>query len=165
MMPLVVHIAGTRTLIHPNVELMDLAQDGVFGIYKAIKKFDLNRKTKFTSYAYWWIRLTINRANHPSRVILHENHQNALSREQNPARIVIDKEQEDLSKSKAKKLLSCLPPRERQVISLRFGLLGEPPKTLQSIGDILNITRERVRQIELKAVEKLKDFADSHYHM
>lgn len=56
-------------------------------------------------------------------------------------------------------LLSKLPEKERRVIELRFGLHGEEPKTLREIGDILQISRERVRQLEIKALRKLKSMA------
>jgi RNA polymerase primary sigma factor len=54
-------------------------------------------------------------------------------------------------------LLDTLEPREAQVIRLRFGLSGEEPKTLNDIGARLNLTRERVRQIETEALRKLRE--------
>jgi RNA polymerase primary sigma factor len=56
-----------------------------------------------------------------------------------------------------KKAIQCLSPKERQVISLRYGLEDGIMYTLEEIGKIFGITRERVRQIEIKALEKLKD--------
>ena len=53
-------------------------------------------------------------------------------------------------------LLSHLKPREMQLLSMRYGLDGEPPMKLKEIGDQLNISRERVRQIEQVALHKLK---------
>lgn len=55
-----------------------------------------------------------------------------------------------------KELLETLGDRERQVIRLRYGLDDEKPHTLEEIGEILGVTRERVRQIETKALEKLR---------
>jgi RNA polymerase primary sigma factor len=49
----------------------------------------------------------------------------------------------------------CLDPREKQVIEMRFGLADNPKKTLQQIGGILGVSRERVRQLEKRAIRKL----------
>jgi DNA-directed RNA polymerase, sigma subunit (sigma70/sigma32) len=56
-------------------------------------------------------------------------------------------------------MLDKLPEKERRVIELRFGLRGEEPKTLREIGEILNISRERVRQLETRALRKLRNMA------
>ena len=53
-------------------------------------------------------------------------------------------------------LVAELDEKERQVISMRFGLDGEDPRTLQEIGEALSLSRERIRQIESKAKEKLR---------
>ncbi len=53
-------------------------------------------------------------------------------------------------------ILSVLCPREAGVIKLRFGIAGEPMTTLEDIGARYNLTRERIRQIEAKALRKLK---------
>jgi RNA polymerase primary sigma factor len=58
-------------------------------------------------------------------------------------------------------LLSQIPPREQQVLRLRFGLDGEP-KTLEEIGGMLGLTRERVRQIEKQAKDRLRQRARMH---
>ncbi len=50
-----------------------------------------------------------------------------------------------------------LTPRERRVIELRYGLDGNPPKTLDEVGEIFGISRERVRQIQKEGMEKLRD--------
>ncbi|HEX4868611.1 MAG TPA: sigma-70 family RNA polymerase sigma factor [Acidimicrobiales bacterium] len=53
-------------------------------------------------------------------------------------------------------LLDYLNPREREILSLRFGLDGEQPLTLDEVGQLYNVTRERIRQIEAKALTKLR---------
>jgi RNA polymerase primary sigma factor len=55
-----------------------------------------------------------------------------------------------------RKIVAELDEKERQVIQMRFGLDGEEPLTLQEIGDALGLSRERIRQIESKAKEKLR---------
>ena len=56
--------------------------------------------------------------------------------------------------------LEALTEREREIIKLRFGLGGKAPLTLEDIGSIFNITRERVRQIQNKAINKLSEFSE-----
>jgi RNA polymerase primary sigma factor len=71
----------------------------------------------------------------------------------------ISLEQEILNKISKKDLinaLSSLKDREKEVLILRFGLNDDDPQTLEEIGKVYNVTRERVRQIEKKALEKLK---------
>lgn len=56
--------------------------------------------------------------------------------------------------------LSELSPREKSIIKLRYGLSGECPQTLEEIGNIMGITRERVRQIQNKCISKLRTFKE-----
>jgi RNA polymerase primary sigma factor len=55
-----------------------------------------------------------------------------------------------------RRALGELDAREREVMELRFGLRGDQPHTLQGIGDLLGLSRERVRQIESRAKERLR---------
>ncbi len=71
--------------------------------------------------------------------------------EENVLREVLEKE--------IKEILSKLPEKERKVIELRFGLGGNEPKTLREIGEILGVSRERVRQLETRALRKLRSLA------
>ena len=59
-----------------------------------------------------------------------------------------------------RELLGSLTEREQQVIRLRYGLGEERPQTLEEIGSMLGVTRERVRQIEARAMEKLRKQAE-----
>lgn len=59
-------------------------------------------------------------------------------------------------------VLADLSPREAGVISLRYGLYGERPRTLEEIGQVYGVTRERIRQIESKTMSKLRHPARSH---
>ncbi len=62
----------------------------------------------------------------------------------------------ELLRESIEEVLSSLDEREMKVLSLRFGLMGETPKTLEEVGKIFNVTRERIRQIEAKALRKLR---------
>ena len=54
------------------------------------------------------------------------------------------------------KLLAPLPAREREILTLRFGLDGGEPRTLEEVGQHFNLTRERIRQLQARAMSKLR---------
>ena len=60
-------------------------------------------------------------------------------------------------------MLGLLKPRERAVIELRFGLGSEEPQTLEEVGRRLNLSRERIRQIEERAKQKLRLMARTRH--
>jgi RNA polymerase primary sigma factor len=57
--------------------------------------------------------------------------------------------------------LDSLPDRERRVIELRFGLLGDQPRTLEEVGRAFGVTRERIRQIENHTLKKLEGLPEA----
>jgi RNA polymerase sigma factor (sigma-70 family) len=61
-----------------------------------------------------------------------------------------------MAKDDLRQLLAFLNPREREILSLRFGLAGDQPLTLDEVGRQFDVTRERIRQIEAKALTKLR---------
>ncbi len=61
-----------------------------------------------------------------------------------------------LQRSKVRAALATLPPREHDVLTLRFGLSGGEPHTLEQVGQVFHLTRERIRQIEAKALTRLR---------
>jgi len=65
----------------------------------------------------------------------------------------------DLRRRELQRALKVLTPRLRNVLELRFGLTGSEPKTLDEVGRILGITRERVRQLQVQALNELRAFA------
>lgn len=77
----------------------------------------------------------------------------------NDIEVEIDK---DSLKNDIHKILNILNPKEQKVLSFRFGLMGETPKTLDEVGKIFNIGRERVRQVEAKALRKLRRPSREH---
>ncbi len=58
-------------------------------------------------------------------------------------------------------VLAALPDRERQVIELRYGLCGQPPRTLEEVGREFGVTRERIRQIENNTLKKLESLPEA----
>ena len=69
---------------------------------------------------------------------------------------LLDSASQTLLEDQMRSVLGELADRERQVLAMRFGLNGEQPRTLEDIGVVLGVSRERVRQIEAKALRKLR---------
>ncbi len=68
---------------------------------------------------------------------------------------------ETLRRENVQSALAALPQREREVIEMRFGLTGGPPRTLEEVGRAFNVTRERIRQIENHTLKKLESLPEA----
>jgi RNA polymerase primary sigma factor len=68
---------------------------------------------------------------------------------------------ENLRRENVRKALDALPPREREVIEMRFGLKGHQARTLEEVGRAFGVTRERIRQIENNTLKKLENLPEA----
>ncbi|MBN2384040.1 sigma-70 family RNA polymerase sigma factor [bacterium] len=215
---LVIKIA--RNYLNAGISFSDILQEGNLGLIKAVDRYDHTRGTRFSTYATWWIKQSINRAIvHRNRIIRFPIHLSEklkrLQREidlvhQNEGRemtwveladllgypeetflLLLTSQQRILSldpipddneemlklqdvlpdqstphpineicKERLKKEIGCLlktlSNREQTVLQLRYGINVERRFTLEEVGSRLGVTRERIRQIEIRAIDKLK---------
>lgn len=151
----------------------DLIQEGNKGLFKAVDRFEPERGNKFISYAVNWIRQSILEA---------LNKRNALKSSELPNETNIEDDVEyhyndidvddiylDISDDEKRReqdinsianfLLEILSDRERYIICQYNGINEKKPKTLEEIGNALGLTKERVRQINEKAMRKLRAYA------
>ena len=162
----------------------DLMQEGILGLAEAIDHFDVQHETKFSTYAHFWIRQSIQRGIHKTDRMIRipaycYSEENWLPSEESkrlrwilslslfgicpavadapPADIVQIQESQAILPFLIEQGLRHLSQRERSILASRFGLQGMSESTLMEIGDRLGITRERIRQIERDALEKLRN--------
>lgn len=155
----------------------DIIEEGNIGLIKAIDRFDPKRDNKVISYAVWWIRKCILEAIEKKSMLEAENiddiynhtdDENEEESDENNIK-VITTEKDDFNdnenefsfniKQVVEDLFEGVPERERSIISDYYGLYGEAPKTLDEIGLEVNLTKERVRQLNEKALKKMRSNA------
>lgn len=150
----------------------DLIQEGNTGLFKAVDRFEPERGNKFISYAVSWIKQSILEAlqkkNYlkgdelPSECITDENNENIDDFSTcNFDDVYLDisddeKRREEDIKTIISFLLDGLTVRERYIVTQYNGIDEKKSKTLEEIGNALGLTKERVRQINEKAMRKMR---------
>jgi RNA polymerase primary sigma factor/RNA polymerase sigma factor len=159
---LVVSVA--KRLVKDTDEFFNLISDGNTSLMRAVEQFDYTRGFKFSTYATWAIKRNFASAfvkemkhrdrfrTRPDELMMDEPEHRADPHEQLRA--------QQLREAQVNKMLDRLSDRERHIIELRFGLASdEAPKILREVADEVGVSKERIRQLERRALRKLRQAA------
>lgn len=156
---LVVSIAKRH--VGPAENFFELVSDGNMSLMRAVEKFDFARGNKFSTYASWAIMKNFARTipdEHRQRDRFRTSHAELFSSAEDDRSDQFEQESAQLQREvQVEKILERLDEREQRIIISRFGLRrGEEPLTLKEVGAELGVTKERIRQIEARALSKLR---------
>lgn len=156
---LVVSIAKKHVVA--NEDFFQLVSDGNMSLIRAVEKFDYTRGNKFSTYASWAIMKNFARTI-PSEFKQRDRFRPTseelfLSRPDTRTDRYTEESEQQRRTEQVNRILEKLDDREQQIIISRFGLdYSEEPQTLKEVGEKMGVTKERIRQIETRALNKLR---------
>jgi RNA polymerase primary sigma factor/RNA polymerase sigma factor len=160
---LVVSIAKRH--VGPAENFFELVSDGNMSLIRAVEKFDYSRGNKFSTYASWAIMKNFARTipdEHRRRDRFRTSQTEMFSATEDARSDQYEQESSQIQReTQVERILDRLDEREQQIIISRFGLnRGHEPLTLKQVGAEMGVTKERIRQIEARALSKLRRAAE-----
>ncbi len=160
---LVVSIAKRH--VDPGENFFELVSDGNMSLMRAVEKFDYARGFKFSTYASWAIMKNFARTipdEHRYRDRFRTSHAEMFTSTEDDRSDQFEQESSQSQRAwQVERILGQLDPREQTIIIRRFGLQrGQEPLTLKQVGAELGVTKERIRQLEARALSKLRKVAE-----
>jgi RNA polymerase primary sigma factor/RNA polymerase sigma factor len=160
---LVVSIA--KRYFAPTGDFFELVSDGNMSLIKAVEKFDVARGNRFSTYASWAIMKNFSRTISDAlrqRDRFCTSHPEMFSTVEDARADHYQQESAQIQReSQVRAIFKQLDERERQIVTSRFGLTrGQEPLTLKQVGAATGVTKERVRQIQCRAMSKLRKAAE-----
>jgi len=158
---LVVSIA--KKFVDPSNSFEELVSDGNVALMRAVEKFNFALGNRFSTYATYAIQRHFFRMSHKgrqqrNRFVSSDESLKDRAEELSSAEYC-SAEQIGVLKEVFGSFLGDLEPRERQIVVARFGFDGKPPRTFRELGSAMGVCKERIRQIQTRALDKLRSMA------
>ncbi len=158
---LVVSIA--KKFVDPSWTFDELVSEGNVALMRAVEKFNFALGNRFSTYATYAIQRHFFRLSHRGRQFrkrfVNDDESLRDRAEAEPTSEYRSAEQIDVLKGLFSRFLGELEPRERRIVVARFGFDGKPPRTFRELGSQMGVCKERIRQIQTRAMEKLRTMA------
>ncbi len=158
---LVVSIA--KKFVDPSWAFEELVSEGNVALMRAVEKFNFALGNRFSTYATYAVQRHFYRISHrgrQQRKRFVSDDEALKSRADDPDSTEYHSaEQIDVLKQLFSGFLDQLEPRERKIVVARFGFDGKPPRTFRELGSQMGVCKERIRQIQTRAMEKLREMA------
>ena len=158
---LVVSIA--KKFVDATYSFDELVSEGNVALMRAVEKFNFALGNRFSTYATYAIQRHFFRLSHKGRQLRQrfvpdeDSFKGRAAAEPNTD--YRSAEQIALLQTLFTKFLSELEPREQQIVVARFGFDGQPPRTFRELGTSMGVCKERIRQIQTRALDKLREMA------
>ena len=153
--------ARQKLALGENID--DLVSDGNMSLMRAVEKFDYARGNKFSTYATWAIIRNFSKSIPDARTYKQRYMTGHSDLFEAKAHVRTDESEvlaaADAARARVNRLLEHLDARTREVIRMRTGLDGSEEMTLEQIGQHFGITKERVRQINVRGMKQLREWA------
>ena len=158
---LVVSIA--KKFVDPTWSFDELVSEGNVALMRSVEKFNFALGNRFSTYATYAIQRHFFRLSHRGRQFrkrfVNDDESLRDRAETESGGEYCSAEQINLLKGVFSRFLGELEPRERRIVVARFGFDGKPPRTFRELGSQMGVCKERIRQIQTRAMEKLRSMA------
>jgi RNA polymerase primary sigma factor len=158
---LVVSIA--KKFVDPTYSFDELVSEGNVALMRSVEKFNFALGNRFSTYATYAIQRHFFRLSHRGRQLrkrfIADDEALRERAAEEPTKEYCSADQIGMLKGLFGQFLADLEPREREIVVARFGFDGKAPRTFRELGTTMGVCKERIRQIQGRAMEKLRDMA------
>jgi RNA polymerase primary sigma factor len=156
-------VSIAKKFVDATYSFEELVSEGNVALMRAVEKFNFALGNRFSTYATYAIQRHFFRLSHRGRqfrkrFVTDDTALKGRAEDDQPTEYC-SAEQIGVLRDLFGGFLKELEPRERSIVVARFGFDGKPPRTFRELGSQMGVCKERIRQIQTRAMEKLREMA------